>query len=287
MSKILLTNFYSECFKKRQAFKIQPSRYRGANWDMFLNVTRSLPLTLSCETFTQGPWLLITAQHTAALLQFILQVFDLPADYLWASGSESEFFHPVYYHQRIPDGERSQWMIPPSNSILRVSTKTETATAEQIKAYVSEFTACRDGKMTVFICNQEIRIFWYPTLLLDTELSTVHTCLSRDSTTSSIMRQKRCNQIEGFLILGHVAQKHGTGSKPNSKKNIDLHLPQLWEWVWILPWRNCRCPQVVEEQVEKGGILELHSHYGVVWRTLVTVIWMVCPCTIYFVVQFI
>ena len=120
MSKNLLTNFYSDCFKKLQAFKIQHSQYREANWDMFLNVTRSLPLTLSCETFTQGPWLLITAQHTAALLQFILQDFDLPADYLWASGSESEFFHPVYYHQQIPNGERSQWMIPPSNSIPRV-----------------------------------------------------------------------------------------------------------------------------------------------------------------------
>lgn len=134
MSKNLLTNFYSDCFKKLQAFKIQHSRYREANWDMFLNVTRSLPLTLSCETFTQGPWLLITAQHTAALLQFILQDFDLPADYLWASGSESEFFHPVYYHQQIPNGERSQWMIPPSNSIPRVSSRTETAAAKQQKS---------------------------------------------------------------------------------------------------------------------------------------------------------
>lgn len=201
------------------------TRYRGAKWDMFLNVTWSLPLTLSCETFTQGPWLLIAAQHTAALLQFILQVFDLPADYLWANGSESEFFHPVYYQQQNPNGERSQWMIPPSNSIQRVSSKTETATAEQIKAYVSEFTACRDGKMTVFICNQEIRIFWYPAFLLDTELSTVHMCLLRDSATSSISRQKRCNQIEGFLILGHLTQKQGSGSNPNSKKKIDLHLP--------------------------------------------------------------
>lgn len=49
---------------------------------MFLNVTRYLPLTLSCETFIQGPQLLIIVQHSAAVLQFILQVFDLPADYL-------------------------------------------------------------------------------------------------------------------------------------------------------------------------------------------------------------
>lgn len=215
MSKNLLTNFYSKRFQKLQAFKIQHSWSRAANWDMFLNVTQSLPLTLSCETFTQGPWLLITAQHIAALLQFILQVFDLPADYLWASGSESEFFHPVYYHQQIPNGERSQWMIPQHPS------KTEIATAkQQIKA---EFAACRDEKMTVFICNREIRFFWYPTLLLDTELSTVHRCLSKDGATSSICRQKRCNQIEGLLILGHDTQKQGTGSNP--KKKTDLHLP--------------------------------------------------------------
>lgn len=36
-----------------------------------------------------GSVLLITAQHTGAVLQFIPQVFDLPADYLWASGTES------------------------------------------------------------------------------------------------------------------------------------------------------------------------------------------------------
>lgn len=95
----------------------------------------------------------------------------------------------------------------------------------------------------------------------------------------SISRQKKWNQIEGLLILGHVTQKQRTGSNCNSEKKINLHLPSLWEWVWTLPWRRCRCPHVIEEQAG------LHSHYGAVWRTLITVTWMVCPCTIHFVGQ--
>jgi len=49
-------------------------------------------------------------------------------------------------------GKRSQWMIPPSNRILHVFTKIKAATViHQMKAVMSEFTACSDGKMTLFL----------------------------------------------------------------------------------------------------------------------------------------
>lgn len=44
-------------------------------------------------------------------------------------------------------------------------------------------------------------------------------------------------------------------------------------------------PQAIEEQAEKGEILELYLHYGVVWRALITVTWIVCPCAMHFVGQ--
>lgn len=106
-------------------------------------------------------------------------------------------------------------MDDPSASYVFLARKTAAA-KQQIKAYMLEFTACRDEKNDSFYMQLRNKILLIPNIAF--RHWTKHSPHVLVKGQCYISRQKRCNQIEGLLILGHVTQKQETGSNPNSKK---------------------------------------------------------------------